>query len=219
MIKEQKSGIRLLSNLVSEIVSSSADDCLFEYSIYNYQPQTFGDPREVKRVSLASLYDSLMEDYNSLGDGKEIAFHSKVWVKNEPFHIPLVDFSCKSISLIHKVYVKSGMETEIGPLFVFHSGRSFHAYGVKLFRESDWVRFMGGLLLLNPPASNEFVDSRWVGHRLRGGYSSLRWTANSEWYLKQPSPMALIGSEVRNLTKGLSRIEVRDLLSHYGEVV
>ena len=33
----------------------------------------------------------------------------------------------------------------------------------------------------------EIVDSRWIGHRLIGGYSSLRWTNNTGMYRSEPS--------------------------------
>lgn len=42
------------------------------------------------------------------------------------------------------------------------------------------------LLLLNPRSPRETVDCRWVAHRLLAGYSTLRWTAHQERYLKQP---------------------------------
>jgi hypothetical protein len=36
---------------------------------------------------------------------------------------------------------------------------------------------MGRLLLLNLPEKPCLVDTRWVGHRLIGGYAALRWSA------------------------------------------
>ena len=66
-----------------------------------------------------------------------------------------------------------------------NSGRSFHAYSLRLISPKEWREFMGRLLLLNLPGRSSFIDSRWVGHRLVAGYASLRWTANSEQYTCQ----------------------------------
>lgn len=49
---------------------------------------------------------------------------------------------------------------------------------------------MGHLLLINPRNGAEVVDTRWVGHRLIGGFGSLRWSNNSGQYLGLPTRVA-----------------------------
>ena len=61
------------------------------------------------------------------------------------------------------------------------AGLSF--LGVEL---GEWIKFMGSLLLLNIPGKIKIVDSRWVGHRLLGGYASLRWSNNTRQYKRFP---------------------------------
>lgn len=62
-----------------------------------------------------------------------------------------------------------------------------HAYGSGLISNKEWVQVMGALLLANLPNEKSIIDSRWIGHRLIGGVASLRWSANSDAYLKAPS--------------------------------
>lgn len=70
---------------------------------------------------------------------------------------------------------------------LYSSGRSFHAYSKTLLGRKEWYDFMGRLLLINPRNSNDVVDTRWVGHRLIGGFGSLRWSNNSGQYLGLPT--------------------------------
>lgn len=48
------------------------------------------------------------------------------------------------------------------------------------------ARLLCLLLLQNPKNDRQIVDSRWVAHRLLGGYSALRWTAHQQQYLFEP---------------------------------
>jgi hypothetical protein len=103
------------------------------------------------------------------------------------FAIPLIDFSFKNLSsnsdMLKKLQASQG-----APFFLFASGRSFHGYLIQLISIDEWHRFLGKLLLVNPPNSNyEKIDSRWVGHSLENGFSALRISFNSEFYLRLPS--------------------------------
>ena len=75
---------------------------------------------------------------------------------------------------------------------IFDSGRSFHAYGNRLLSTEEWIQFMGSLLLLNEPGKNKLIDTRWIGHRLMAGYSSLRWSCNTRWYKRFPTFIGLL---------------------------
>ena len=74
----------------------------------------------------------------------------------------------------------------VNDLLIFASGRSFHAYSPMLLRPKEWREFMGRLLLVNPPNAEQIIDARWTGHRLHGGFSSLRWSWNTGHYQRAP---------------------------------
>jgi hypothetical protein len=165
----------------------------FELSRYVYLPQALKE----KRVSFlvpASLLSSshLGQLLGELGDDEELAFHSNVRLPNgEIMHIPMLDFSGKHIindwdviesTLTESIRFRSVLDT----FRLFDSGRSFHGYSLHLLSAQEWVLYMGALLLMNLPTGRKVVDSRWVGHRLLSGYSSLRWSCNTPHYKKMP---------------------------------
>jgi hypothetical protein len=102
-------------------------------------------------------------------------------------HIPLIDFSSDNEELVLAESEKLAKEYGTNA-YLFNSGRSFHFYMNTFLSVEEWVKFMGRILLMN--VDQEIVDSRWVGHRLLAGYASLRLTANSNQYKKQPTLIA-----------------------------
>jgi hypothetical protein len=79
---------------------------------------------------------------------------------------------------------------------IFFSGRSFHAYWIRLLTHREWIKFMGASLLCNRLRVT-VVDTRWVGHRLLGGYGALRWSRNTSQHAHYPT---LVVSEVLDLS-------------------
>jgi len=69
----------------------------------------------------------------------------------------------------------------------FSSGRSFHGYSTYLLGPKDWREFNGRLLLVNNNTIGNVIDSRWIGHRMIAGYSSLRWSKNTEIHSQTPT--------------------------------
>jgi hypothetical protein len=161
---------------------------IFQLSKYIYKPDSLFDEREC--IDIVS--DNFSENYiakliNSLNCDQELAIHSKVLVNGRLMHIPMIDFSIEDSLTADTIYrLKKLLPINIFKNMAFYdSGRSLHAYSTTLISPKQWVEFMGRLLLVNK-RDLEIIDNRWVGHRLLGGYSSLRWSNNSGQYLCAP---------------------------------
>lgn len=169
--------------------------CKLEFGVYTYKPQTIKDSREIVRVNANKMqkeYENLLEN---LDPDKDVALHSRVSMKDEAntLHIPMIDFNYSvTISNHFPEIIKLTSDFGCETVALFDSGRSYHLYGNALLKPEEWQKFMGRLLLLNQPNQEKVVDSRWIGHRLLSGYSSLRWSNNSTQYLQEPSCCNLI---------------------------
>jgi len=181
------------SQHIAEIIKYWEDSKL-EFSIYTYNPQSILDERSILFIDVDQFDENwLNQKIESLQTGEELAFHSKVRKGKRNFHLPLIDFSCSinDLELAKSALRKVLPNKIVSGLRFYDSGRSMHAYGSALMSNSEWVKVMGAILLANLPNEKVIVDSRWVGHRLMGGFSSLRWTSNSDAYLKTPSLIKL----------------------------
>lgn len=157
-------------------------------SYYSYKPQTVSDVREIHEVLVSDFLeeDFMDEFFNNAGSDREIAFHSCIISKDgEVRHIPMIDMASQSAAHIEKI--KNYIGDDLFNSFIWYkSGRSFHGYS-SLFLDNDgWQKFMGMLLLVNQKGLAQTVDPRWIGHRLLAGYSALRWTKNTSFYLSIP---------------------------------
>jgi len=172
---------------------------VFYISKYIYTADSLMDDREIIKVN----GNDLTEDYInnlicSLEENQELALHSKVDVNKTVFHIPMIDFSCED-EMTDLIFnrMRNFIPKEImNNLALYNSGRSFHAYSTTLIKSKDWVEFMGRLLLINPKTDNEIIDGRWVGHRLMGGYCSLRWSNNTAQYVSEPKRIEYISKNI-----------------------
>jgi hypothetical protein len=156
------------------------------FSRYWYLPQSRQDPRETFQVRIGEVTQSwLAKELSNLSKGQELAFESRARLGNLRLHLPMLDFKGMLAGQLRAVM-------EIFPdlvdrkIFVYFTGRSFHAYFPELISHRDWVRFMGSALLCNTPRNPGVVDQRWIGHRLIAGYSALRWSCNSKHYKRFP---------------------------------
>ena len=158
------------------------------FSIYRYAPQDVRDDRRVFRMSHEELsVDWLGKAISALRPEEELAINSTVKIGAEELHIPMIDFA--GIGPDHFSAMRAVFGVRVGEEFDFYSsGRSFHAYGrIGLMRQNEWIRFMGKLLLCNMKNMPMVVDQRWIGHRLLGGYSALRWSKNSSRHRVYPT--------------------------------
>jgi len=161
-----------------------------EFGIYRYVPQTVKDFRRIVYLPASGLEERFFSLRDSLGPQEEIAFHSKVYVgrlfRECVLHVPMIDF--KGDMGDRQIDLGLGLLNDFrcSRAAIFSSGRSYHLYAFALLSEKEWIGFMGRALLLNPPDGPDLVDTRWIGHRLLAGYSSLRWTKNTDFYLQLP---------------------------------
>lgn len=177
-----------------EIIKGLSDrlpeESLLEFSIYEYEPQSILDTRQTFQIEAASFTKDLIErKIEELEPNKELAFHSILRYNKKKYHIPMIDFRVKeslvgqSIKSLEQVIPRS----IFNELVFYNSGRSCHAYSLKLISNSEWINFMGRLLLVSYPNEEQIIDTRWIGHRLMSGFSSLRWSANTDNYLALPT--------------------------------
>lgn len=160
-------------------------------SYYNYEPQTVADNRTTWLMSTEEFLDPqrVLAALESTPAGQEMAVHSDLRLSSgKRSHLVMVDMSTSSKAHLEKLRTFLG-DNFFQTISWFASGRSFHGYGESMLLESDWVKFMGLLLLANQPRLEHTVDPRWIGHRLVAGYASLRWTKNTHHYLGLPTSL------------------------------
>lgn len=175
--------------LIRDLASTLNDDAEFEFSTYEYEPQSILDHREIERIAAWNFTEDLIEQkIQSLPKNKELAIHSAVRINKKMFHIPMIDFVAPQQEISKKIdTIRQILPREIfNEISFYNSGRSCHAYSVRLIKHSEWVSLMGRLLLITKPNENQIIDTRWIGHRLLAGYSSLRWSNNSSQYIALP---------------------------------
>lgn len=165
-------------------------DATFTFSKYVYTPDSLFDEREFLSFSGNDVTEArINQEISALRPNQELALHSNVRIKGKNFHIPMIDFSLEGI-VNREVFDRMSQylpKALMLNMAVYSSGRSFHAYSTTLLTPKEWLDFMGRLLLITPRNQPDVVDSRWIGHRLIGGFGSLRWSNNSGTYLGTPS--------------------------------
>jgi len=172
---------------VRELAALSGDSISFEFSKYQYRPRMIDDERRTYRVHAEELRGWIETTDGLLREEEDLAFHSRVYVKNERLrHIPMVDFKERPSSSDLGMICNVLRTFQIDKVVLYDSGRSAHLYGVALITHEEWLRFLGRILLFNLPNDREIIDTRWVGHRLMAGYGTLRWTKNNPHYLAMP---------------------------------
>lgn len=180
--------------IYSEFLNSrkiNIENFTFNLSEYLYIPDSIIDERyNFKLLGNEFNEEKIGEIISNLPENRELAFHSIIQIKGKTFHFPFIDFAISpndwdfKTDLVRLKRVIPNIEKE---LVIFNSGRSLHGYSIKLLTPKEWVNFMGRLLLVDLANSDKkLIDSRWVGHRLIGGYGSLRWSNNSGNYLLEP---------------------------------
>jgi hypothetical protein len=156
-------------------------EALLTFDIYEYIPQSFIDNRTSFNMKPKDVSEEWFKNIlESLPSTKEICLNSRVFIGDKILHIPMIDFATEDIKDIRIVETLLPVEPNY-----YSSGRSFHAYFPTLINNDEWTKFMGGLLLCNDEKS--IVDDRWIGHRLMGNFSSLRWSCNTKQYKKFPT--------------------------------
>ena len=124
----------------------------------------------------------------ALRKSEELAFHSKVGKHGNEYHFPIIDFVGRhDVDELRKAFLAVFPDWD-SVLHIFDSGRSYHGYIPQLLKKSEWIAFLGKLLLVNPPPhrGGPIVDARWIGHSIVNQFSALRWSWNTSMYLGIP---------------------------------
>lgn len=175
-------------SLIKWLATNNNNIKYFNFSFYEYKKNTIEDERIYIKLSREELLTSGLNSLkNKLPDRHEISFHSNlIMIDDSISHLPLFDMATSSratLEVLKKFVPKEIYEHS----FWFDSGRSFHGYSLYPISHENWVKLMGLLLLVNQKDMKPIVDPRWIGHRLIAGYSALRWTRNTDYYLKIPT--------------------------------
>lgn len=164
-------------------------DATLWFSKYNYIPDSISDDREIFSInSKEASVEFFKNKIGSLNESQELAFHSNFKYKGRNYHLPLVDFSTEEWNAGEVIdrFIRFVGKDVVLNMRVYNSGRSFHGYSNLFLSPKEWIKYMGGLLLVNQKEKDDIVDARWVGHRLIGGYSSLRLSNNTKYYKSIP---------------------------------
>ena len=125
--------------------------------------------------------DELLKIADSLPADRALAVTSKVYLADErKLHMPLIDFQCEpSPKNLRNVKRRMhGMDDAGG--FILETARSYHYYGMSLLTDDQWLDFVGQCLLQEPDVNmRPYIDIRYLGHRLREGWGSLRISRDS----------------------------------------
>ena len=160
------------------------------FSRYFYRPNSVFDERITFWVEAGDVSsDWLQAQINDLPNGWELAFNSILKdERGRTHHVGMIDFAeSASVSAIRLSVRRFLGDEALRCLSIYDSGRSYHGYIEQLMIPREWREFLGRLLLMNEVSQPPVVDSRWVGHRLVGGYCALRWSMNTRWYKAMPS--------------------------------
>ena len=169
---------------------------MLEFSKYIQLEKGRTERRIFLRRQLANVTnDWLNHILSSLEQNEELAFHSRLYCHGQEFHLPLADFLVRMNPEDAKDLVCKKCNFERNLLELYDSGRSLHGYYFKLMLRDEWLKYLGDLLLINNTV--EYIDSRWVGHSLRNGFSSLRWSCNTPRHKSMPT-LAFVKTKDRN---------------------
>ena len=178
---------------------------LISYSIgpdagYGRSPENFGKDSTRFSVQASDILSEGIKIIQGEGaKGLDVVVSSRVQtvVRAGPGpHLPLIDFSLdKEIHSINALIAddffcgafQATMGCHLQDFTYFSSGRSYHGYGSVLMYDVEWTNFMLNLLTL-PGYQGEVVpDFRWIGFRLKAGFSALRLSAVNRHYLQLPT--------------------------------
>lgn len=104
---------------------------------------------------------------------------------NKCKHIPMMNFHPEGIRLETIIEVLNNIVGKRG--VVLDSGRYYHYYGDFLIEEKDWIKFIGDFL-----APCVLVSPRYIFHRLKDGYCSLRLTSDKQYKPKIPEVVSIL---------------------------
>jgi len=136
---------------VKEYLIHTSKDWILEFSRYIYIEQG----RTERRILLSQHLSNVTHNWlnfimNDLEQNEEFAFHSRLYCHGQEFHMPLVDFSARMNPEDARDLICTKCNFERTCIKVYDSGRSLHAYYLKLVSKDEWMRYLGCLLYTSP---------------------------------------------------------------------
>jgi hypothetical protein len=174
---------------VHSLMDKYGDELTLSFSKYYYRPNSVFDERETFEAPIFDVTTDWLESHvGGLRSNWELAMNSLVRDRRgRSLHVGMIDFIGQpSVSLVRSRVHEMIATKEAKDLVLYDSGRSLHGYLLTLMPPAKWREFLGRLLLMNFVDEDPLVDSRWVGHRLIGGFSALRWSSNSSVHASDP---------------------------------
>lgn len=107
----------------------------------------------------------------SVAANEIINLHSRVMTSNGYLHIPMMDLDCPISEENFEKVKEYASALGLGGV-VLQSGRSYHYYGFHLLGEKSWVEEF-----IAPSMLAEVCDRRYIAHKLKDGFITLRLTA------------------------------------------
>jgi hypothetical protein len=170
---------------IAELRTRYGSNLKLHFSRYSYTRRSRYDLRDSFAIEITKISEAwLANELKCLKPGEELAFESRIRMGGALVHVPMLDFAGMSEGQLAAV-MEILPNVDFKSIWVYFSGRSFHAYFTVLISPRQWVKFMGSALLANVPG-HQVVDQRWIGHRLLAGYGALRWSWNTVAYKGMP---------------------------------
>jgi len=125
------------------------------------------------------------EIISSLSETEQLALGSQVILNNgEHGHIPQMDFNLsKNPENTLKIKERLKYMKSSGG-WILETGSSYHFWGNKVLSNTEWIDFMGRCLLTSIVHTRQDIeqvaDTRFIGHALRRGCTTLRLTTRSD---------------------------------------
>lgn len=134
------------------------------------------------------------ESYLKNPKGSSLAISSKVTLRNGATgHIPMLDFHTPVNKGAEGIIASAMKALGLESFFVCNSGKSYHAYGLKILCQDELISFLNSALLLHP-----IVDTRYVAHQLRDRYCKLRIVPTSLKPFQPKTVLHVEGQESRS---------------------
>ena len=103
---------------------------------------------------------------------------------NKYYYLPMVDFGCKKSTKYINLIIERFKKEDIKHGWLVETAKSYHYYGDELLTYRQCIQFYGKCLCSSIVHTRENIeqlaDTRYIGHILRRGSSTLRFTTNGD---------------------------------------
>lgn len=105
-------------------------------------------------------------------------------IDNKYYYLPMVDFECKKSTKYVNLIIERFKKEGINHGWLVETAKSYHYYDDELMTYKQWIEFYGRCLCSSVVHTRENIeqlaDTRYIGHMLRRGGGTLRFTSNGD---------------------------------------